>query len=245
MSDGILSGLDPQAIAKHFGEDAARDMEYTLDEKKFGIPCAEIVSCNGEVIAKLERERDTHSGEVARLRAELDSETKWAKQYHDQWQAAEKRIAELERDVKLQSGKVSVLNGIMDKMVSQIVAEVESAPHALPGQPYLIDEFIAQRKVLQSQRDAARQSRARLVALARYYAQAIAVTFEKTQKEVDATQADARELAKALIEARDCVQVWGSYASAYSQDKHDLAGDIERAHIAIQKYGEKYLDGAK
>lgn len=46
------------------------------------------------------------------------------------------------------------------------------------------------------------------------------------------------ELLAALKEARELVDGWGAYASNYMQEKHDLAGDLERLDAAITK-GEK------
>jgi len=43
------------------------------------------------------------------------------------------------------------------------------------------------------------------------------------------------ELLVALKDARELVDDWGAYATAYMQEKHDLAGDIERLDAAISK----------
>jgi hypothetical protein len=43
------------------------------------------------------------------------------------------------------------------------------------------------------------------------------------------------ELLAALKDARELVDDWGAYATAYMQEKHDLAGDIERLDAAISK----------
>lgn len=43
------------------------------------------------------------------------------------------------------------------------------------------------------------------------------------------------ELLVALKDARELVDDWGAYASNYMQEKHDLAGDIERLDSAIAK----------
>ena len=43
------------------------------------------------------------------------------------------------------------------------------------------------------------------------------------------------ELLVALKYARELVDDWGAYASNYMQEKHDLAGDIERLDSAIAK----------
>jgi len=43
------------------------------------------------------------------------------------------------------------------------------------------------------------------------------------------------ELLAALKYARELVDDWGAYATAYMQEKHDLAGDLERLDAAISK----------
>ena len=43
------------------------------------------------------------------------------------------------------------------------------------------------------------------------------------------------ELLAALKDARELVDDWGAYATAYMQEKHDLAGDLERLDAAITK----------
>ena len=47
------------------------------------------------------------------------------------------------------------------------------------------------------------------------------------------------ELLAALKYARELVDDWGAYATAYMQEKHDLAGDLERLDAAISKVGEQ------
>ena len=46
------------------------------------------------------------------------------------------------------------------------------------------------------------------------------------------------ELLAALKYARELVDDWGAYASNYMQEKHDLAGDLDRLDAAIAKGGE-------
>jgi len=43
------------------------------------------------------------------------------------------------------------------------------------------------------------------------------------------------ELLAALKYARELVDDWGAYATAYMQEKHDLAGDLDRLDAAISK----------
>ena len=43
------------------------------------------------------------------------------------------------------------------------------------------------------------------------------------------------ELLAALKDARELVDDWGAYAPAYMQEKHDLAGDLDRLDAAIAK----------
>ena len=47
------------------------------------------------------------------------------------------------------------------------------------------------------------------------------------------------ELLVALKDARELVDDWGAYATAYMQEKHDLAGDLERLDAAISKVEEQ------
>ena len=72
MSDGILQGLDPQAIAEHFGE---VDTEYTWTAEPLPVPvCLQVASCNGAAIlalekriAEMERKRDAAQQSRARM----------------------------------------------------------------------------------------------------------------------------------------------------------------------------------
>lgn len=43
------------------------------------------------------------------------------------------------------------------------------------------------------------------------------------------------ELLAALKDARELVDDWGAYAPAYMQEKHDLAGDLDRLYSVITK----------
>jgi Mg-chelatase subunit ChlI len=43
------------------------------------------------------------------------------------------------------------------------------------------------------------------------------------------------ELMEALKDAREMVDDWGSYASAYLQEKHDIEGDLSRLDAVISK----------
>ena len=43
------------------------------------------------------------------------------------------------------------------------------------------------------------------------------------------------ELLAAIKDARELVDDWGAYAPAYVQEKHDLAGDLDRLDAAIAK----------
>ena len=47
------------------------------------------------------------------------------------------------------------------------------------------------------------------------------------------------ELLAALKDARELVDDWGAYATAYMQEKHDLAGDLDRLDAAISKVEEQ------
>jgi len=47
------------------------------------------------------------------------------------------------------------------------------------------------------------------------------------------------ELLVALKYARELVGDWGAYATAYMQEKHDLAGDLDRLDAAISKVEEQ------
>ena len=47
------------------------------------------------------------------------------------------------------------------------------------------------------------------------------------------------ELLVALKDARELVDDWGAYASNYMQEKHDLAGDLDRLDAAISNVEEQ------
>ncbi len=54
--------------------------------------------------------------------------------------------------------------------------------------------------------------------------------------ERDALRAENEKLRAALRLAVDAVEHWASYASPYFQEKHDLAGDLQKLRAAL---GEK------
>ena len=41
-------------------------------------------------------------------------------------------------------------------------------------------------------------------------------------------------LRKALRDAIEAIEAWGSYASDYFKDKHDFDGDVARARAALE-----------
>ncbi len=45
---------------------------------------------------------------------------------------------------------------------------------------------------------------------------------------IAALETENAQLRAALIEGRDAIESWGSYASDYFQTKHDLASDLAR-----------------
>jgi chromosome segregation ATPase len=57
---------------------------------------------------------------------------------------------------------------------------------------------------------------------------------QDTDNEIAGLRKRNEELEKALEDAAECIESWGGYASAYFQDKHDLAGDIERTRTAAR-----------
>lgn len=61
---------------------------------------------------------------------------------------------------------------------------------------------------------------------------------ESIVSERDKLEVQRDELLVALKDARELVDGWGAYASNYMQEKHDLAGDLDRLDAAITK-GEK------
>ena len=50
---------------------------------------------------------------------------------------------------------------------------------------------------------------------------------------------ERNKLLAALKDARELVDDWGAYATAYMQEKHDLAGDLDRLDAAISKVEEQ------
>jgi len=50
---------------------------------------------------------------------------------------------------------------------------------------------------------------------------------------IDQLERQRDELLAALKDAREMVDDWGAYATAYMQEKHDLAGDLDRLDAAI------------
>ena len=64
--------------------------------------------------------------------------------------------------------------------------------------------------------------------LANFYAAANPATILELIQQRD-------ELLAALKDARELVDDWGAYAPAYIQEKHDLAGDLDRLYSVIAK----------
>ena len=87
MSDGILQGLDPQAIAEHFGE---VDTEYTWTAEPLPVPvCLQVKTCNGAAILALEVDLATAIGQNEQMLKAVGVEN---------FPAFLARIAELERE---------------------------------------------------------------------------------------------------------------------------------------------------
>ena len=49
----------------------------------------------------------------------------------------------------------------------------------------------------------------------------------------DALQAESARLREALRLAIEAVEFWAAYASPYFQEKHDLAGDLQKLRAAL------------
>lgn len=64
----------------------------------------------------------------------------------------------------------------------------------------------------------------------------LCVKYNDLEKTRDAIQAENEKLRAALRLAIDAVEHWASYASLYAQEKHDLAGDLQKLRAAL---GEK------
>jgi benzoyl-CoA reductase/2-hydroxyglutaryl-CoA dehydratase subunit BcrC/BadD/HgdB len=62
------------------------------------------------------------------------------------------------------------------------------------------------------------------------------VTYDALQKRIAELQAENARLRDALRLAIEAVEFWAAYASPYFQDKHDLAGDLQKLRAAM---GEK------
>ena len=52
-------------------------------------------------------------------------------------------------------------------------------------------------------------------------------------------KAEVEELRKSLLDAAEEIDAWGSYASDYFQEKHDLAGCVAKFHAAAMGKGEQ------
>lgn len=57
---------------------------------------------------------------------------------------------------------------------------------------------------------------------------------EAAEREAAALKEEVGRLNRVLVEARENMAAWGSYASAYFQEKHDLTGDLDRITAALQ-----------
>jgi YesN/AraC family two-component response regulator len=54
-------------------------------------------------------------------------------------------------------------------------------------------------------------------------------------RRIEKLEAVNQELLEALKEAALAIEYWGSYASKYFQEKHDLQGDVDAADYVISK----------
>lgn len=52
-------------------------------------------------------------------------------------------------------------------------------------------------------------------------------------------KAEVEKLRKSLLDAAEEIDAWGSYASDYFQEKHDLAGCVAKFHAAAMGKGEQ------
>ena len=52
-------------------------------------------------------------------------------------------------------------------------------------------------------------------------------------------KAEVEGLRKSLLDAAEEIDAWGSYASDYFQEKHDLAGCVAKFHAAAMGKGEQ------
>jgi hypothetical protein len=64
-------------------------------------------------------------------------------------------------------------------------------------------------------------------------ARRIAAALRSLAFERDALQAENARLREALRLAIDAVEFWAAYATPYFQDKHDLAGDLQKLRAAL------------
>ena len=57
----------------------------------------------------------------------------------------------------------------------------------------------------------------------------------ETEQALSGSKAREGRYKDALLEAIDCISDWGSYASPYFQEKHDLQGDMDKLKLLTQE----------
>lgn len=77
------------------------------------------------------------------------------------------------------------------------------------------------------------------VDIARHIAAASPAAILELIAQLRKAREERNKLLAALKDAREMVDDWGAYATAYMQEKHDLAGDLDRLDAAISKVEEQ------
>jgi len=77
------------------------------------------------------------------------------------------------------------------------------------------------------------------VDIARHIAAASPAAILELIAQLRKAREERNKLLAALKDARELVDDWGAYATAYMQEKHDLAGDLDRLDAAISKVEEQ------
>ncbi|BCQ68219.1 hypothetical protein PEQA60_22090 [Pseudomonas sp. Eqa60] len=139
---------------------------------------------------------------------------------------------------------------------SLLLSSTEDAQFVSNARPEVVLALIAERDRLKAENDSVRKHwqnesnnvQALMAEVLRLKAENERLEGALEFKKIDAKtyreaserfQAENEALRKLLLDASEEIYAWGSYASDYFQEKHDLEGCVEKFHAAALSKGEQ------
>lgn len=209
-----------------------------------------------------EQDADCLRRTVSELRADLESETRWAKQYHDDWIAARAELERVKAEIRRRetggTSSVAEINAIHE--LKREKAEVERGELHADNRSMLIlkiglrasrlhDLFKcanAAKRQMRRERDAAHQSRNRIVWLVRRYCalnQMNLAFFLDSEKLLRDARIKCDAANKRAEQAEADARALAEYASISA-----IVADVEYGHGKMERVAAlitKYLEAAK